>query len=103
MHTRETIYKRTSAGKVQIWYGELDGNKFRTVSGQEDGKKTTSEWTVCAGKNTGKSNETSPEQQAANELDAMYTKRLEREYRRDKDQIDNKYYTKPIKCIKWYE
>lgn len=103
MHTRETIYKRTNSGKVQIWYGQLEDNKFRTVSGQEDGKKVTSEWTACEGKNIGKTNETTPEQQAANELDAMYTKRLEREYRRDKSQIDNKFYTKPMKAIKWYE
>ena len=104
MITRETIYKRTSSGKVQIWYGELDGNgSFRTVSGQIDGKKTTSEWTLCKPKNVGKANATTAVEQAAAELDAMYTKRLEREYRRDIDKIDVKSYTKPMKCLKWYD
>lgn len=103
MHTRETIYKRTSSGKVQVWYGELEGDKYRTTSGQLNGKLNTSEWTVCTPKNVGRSNETTGEQQAALELDAMYSKKLEREYRRSIDDIDNKHYTKPMKSIKWYE
>jgi ATP-dependent DNA ligase len=101
--TRETIYKRTKTGKVQIWYGQLEGNKYRTISGQEDGKKTESEWTVCEGKNLGRSNETTPRQQAAFELDAMYKKKLEREYHRTKDTIDVERYVKPMKSIKWYD
>lgn len=101
--TRETIYKRTRTGKVQIWYGQLEGNKYRTVSGQEDGKKTESEWTIVQGKNIGRSNETTPEQQAANELDSMYKKRLEREYHREKANIDRPRYIKPMKSLKWYE
>lgn len=101
--TRETIYKRTRTGAVQIWYGELEGNKYRTVSGQETGKKTVSEWTIVQGKNIGKSNETTPEQQAANDLDSMYKKRLEREYHRDKANIDVERYIKVMKACKWYE
>lgn len=103
VHTRETIYKRTSSGKVQIWYGELEDNKYRTVSGQEDGKKTTSEWTVCFGKNAGKANETTDEQQAAFELDALYKKKLDRQYRRDKDGVDVKHYIEPMLASKWIE
>ena len=101
MYSRETIFKRTSTGKVQTWQGELDGNKYRTISGQQDGKKVTSAWTECFGKNTGKSNETSDELQAALELDALYRKKLDREYRLSLDDIDTKHYTKPMKAISW--
>ena len=60
----EPIYKATKAGKIQEWRIEVEGNKYRTISGQTDGQKVTSEWTVCAGKNIGRSNETTPEEQA---------------------------------------
>lgn len=96
-----TIYKRTSTGKVQIWYAEVDGDKYRTISGQIDGKHTVSEWTVAEPKNIGKANETSGHTQAVAEVEAMYQKKLAREYREDLTDIDNKHYTKPMKSVKW--
>lgn len=101
MQTHKTIYKRTSSGKVQVWYVEIDGDKFRTISGQQDGKKTTSAWTVAKPKNVGKVNATTGEQQAIAEVQAMYTKKLEREYRESIDAIDVKTYTKPMLADKW--
>ena len=76
----DTIYKRTSAGKIQQWTIEVKDNKFRTVSGQIDGKKTTSSWTECFGKNIGKANETTPRLQAMFEAEAKHTKQLEKHY-----------------------
>ena len=34
----ETIYKATKSGKVQEWTIEIEDNKYRTISGQTDGK-----------------------------------------------------------------
>ena len=99
----ETIYKRTSSGKVQVWTAEVEGNKYRTISGQEDGKKVTSEWTIAEPKNTGRANATTGEQQAVAEVEAMYAKKLAREYRKTKDNIDEKYYTKPMLADGWKE
>lgn len=99
----ETIYKRTSSGKIQVWTAEVEGNKYRTISGQEDGKKVTSEWTFCEPKNVGRSNATSAEEQAVAEVKAMYEKKLAREYRKTKDNIDEKYYTKPMLADGWKE
>lgn len=76
----KTLYKTTTVGKVQQWQVEVDGNKFRTISGQKDGKLVTSNWTVCTGKNIGKANETSPEEQAQAEALALYTKKLGKDY-----------------------
>jgi ATP-dependent DNA ligase len=105
MHIKETIYKRTKSGKIQIWLAHVDSEngRYRTVSGQIDGAHTTSEWTVCEPKNIGKSNETTVSQQAFLEVEAMYRKRLEREYHKSIDEIDHKRYTKPEKALKWYE
>ncbi|WP_300563144.1 hypothetical protein [Companilactobacillus sp.] len=97
----EIIYKRTKTGKIQIWQAETEGDKYRTISGQSDGKKTTSEWTVCLPKNVGRANATTGEQQALAEVKAMYVKKTEREYRYALDDIDTKHYTKPMKSRKW--
>ena len=72
-----TLFKRAVNGKVNEWTVEIENNCFRTISGYTDGVKTTSEWTCCAGKNVGKKNETTPEQQALAEAQAMWTKKLE--------------------------
>jgi DNA ligase-1 len=101
---KDTIYKRTSSGKVQIWYVELDeaNGQFRTISGQQDGKKTTSNWTVCQPKNVGRSNATTAGGQAALEVAAMYEKKLAREYHRSLDDIDNEArYVEPMLADKW--
>ena len=42
-----TLFSRTSTGAIQQWTVQIDGNKFRVESGQTDGKKVLSEWTVC--------------------------------------------------------
>jgi hypothetical protein len=82
------LYKRTKTGAVQVWSVEVEENKFRTVEGQLNGKMTTSEWTTCVGKNIGKTNETSPEQQAILEAKAKEVKKLESGYVVDINTID---------------
>lgn len=108
MQTSPTIFKRTSSGKVQIWYAEHEDGKYRTVSGQKHGKKTTADWTVCEAKNVGRSNETSPEQQAALEVKALYTKKLKLDYHEREKDIDIPKYLAPMLAkkyegIKWDE
>ncbi len=76
----DKIFKVTTLGKTQEWEIEVVGNSYRTIVGQKDGKKITSQWTVCAGKNIGKSNETTPEQQALLEATAARRKKLEKDY-----------------------
>jgi DNA ligase-1 len=82
-----TIYKKTSSGATQLWYAEVEGGKFRTISGQIDGKKTTSEWTVTEPKNVGKQNATTAEQQAVAEVEALYRKKLAKDYHERVDTI----------------
>lgn len=84
-----TIYKRTTKGKVQQWTIELNKNKFRTISGQVDGKKVTSEYTICYSKNIGKANETSDNEQALLEVQALIKKKLESGYSESIDMIDS--------------
>ena len=101
MRDMKTLYKRTTVGKIQEWRVEVDGNKFRTISGQQNGKQVTSEWTVCAGKNIGKANETSPEDQAAKEALAKWTKKTEKHYSVDIGAIDTDKFRKVMLAKKW--
>lgn len=99
----DTLYKRTSAGKIQIWFAEQQGSEFRTTSGQEDGKKVVSKWTTAVGKNVGKANETTPEEQAASEIESLYEHRLERDYWKSRDDVDRVRHFKPMLASKWQD
>ena len=91
-----TLYKRSTTGKISTWYVETDKNCFRTVSGFLDGEKVTSAWTCCEGKNVGKKNATTAEQQADAEAQAMFDKRKALSYWENIEDIDTPVYFKPM-------
>lgn len=98
------LYKRTTTGKIQTWQQEIQGNKYRTHTGQLGGKITTSEWTTCCGKNLGKSNETTGEVQAIKEVEANYKKKLTLgSYVKSLDEIDVPTYFKPMLAYKYQD
>jgi DNA ligase 1 len=74
------LYKRTATGATQVWWQEVVGSRYRTHSGQEGGQIVTSEWTICVGKNIGRINETTPEQQAGAESCSHYAKKRKAGY-----------------------
>lgn len=77
---RNKLYKKDSTGKIRVWWMEIIENRYRTCSGTEGGAVVESEWTEAEGKNVGRANETSPEQQAVLEVDSKYTKKMEQEH-----------------------
>lgn len=82
------IYKRTATGAIQQWQQEVEGGKYRTISGQVDGKLVTTDWVTCEGTNIGRANERTPEQQAVFEVEANYKLKLDKEYHKSIDTID---------------
>ena len=97
----ETIYKKTKTGATQEWTIEVVDNKYRTHSGQVGGAITTNEWTLCYGKNVGKANGTTDEQQAMAEAVAKRTKKLESGYFEDVNNINEQQYFEPMLAAKW--
>jgi len=97
----ETIYKKTKTGATQEWTIEVSDNKYRTHSGQCGGQITTNAWTVVYGKNTGKANATTDDEQAMAEAIAKRTKKLESGYFEDITNIDTKQYFEPMLAAKW--
>lgn len=90
------LYKRAVNGKTLEWEIEVENNCFRTISGYTDGIKTTSEWTCCEGKNTGKKNSTTANEQAVAEATAMHRKRIETGSFENINEIDTPVYFKPM-------
>jgi len=102
MKSTNTLYKRQeSLNKIQEYTIQVEDNKYRTISGYTDGAKTTSEWTVCSGKNIGRSNETTPSQQAVSEAQAKINKKVDSGYFADIKQIDTSVLFKPMLANKW--
>ena len=97
------LYKLDTNGGVRVWWVEVDGNKIRNVSGLLDGEKVESGWKLMKAKNVGKVNETTPEQQAIAEANALYEKKLNRGgYHTSIDDIQTKKYIEPM-LAKTYE
>ena len=97
----QTLVKRRSDGGIQEWSIEVQGNGFRVTAGKQGGKQRINEWTYCKGKNQGKSNETTDEEQAEAEEQAKWQKKLDGEYALSLDEVDNIGYVKPMLAHKW--
>ena len=73
-----TLYKYTELGQVQEWTIYVEGDSFYTIEGINT--LSESKPTVCQGKNIGKSNETTPEQQAELEAKSKWQKKKDKGY-----------------------
>jgi len=91
-----TLYKRTTLGKIQEWTIQVVGDKYRTISGQQDGKKITNNWTTCYPKNVGRANATTGEEQAVNEAVAKHQKKVKEGYCHSLTNIDKKKFYVPM-------
>jgi len=80
----KTLYKKDSKGKLRFLDISTDGDTVVQVSGLVDGKHVTNV-SQCEGKNIGRSNETTPEEQAELQAEAKYVKKLKEGY------FDNTY------------
>jgi DNA ligase-1 len=83
----KTLYSVSKTGKTLVWSASIatapnrDGHlEITVVSGQESGKKVSKVRLVKGGKNLGRSNETSVEEQAEIELERLYKKQYDGGY-----------------------
>lgn len=81
-----TLYKKTSTGAIQTWKIEVDGSTLVTTYGQQGGKLQVARDTISVGKNIGKSNETTSEEQAELEAAAQWEKKKKKGYNESADQ-----------------
>lgn len=81
------LYAHSSTGKTKWWEISAEGNDGPTFIeirwgyvGQEDDKIQTTRRNVGTGKNLGRSNETTPFEQACSEAEAMWQKKQDKKY-----------------------
>lgn len=96
-----TLYARTNTGAVQTWIVEIDGDKYRTIYGQLDGKLQTTDWTYTQFTNLGRANERTPTEQADFEAKAMWKKKKDSGYYEDVADIDKQKFVEPMLAKKW--
>lgn len=78
-----TLFKKDSKGKIQTWdiavtKNGVEGFYIKTKHGKQGGKMQEAADLITEGKNVGRANETTPEQQALSEAEAKWTKQVER-------------------------
>jgi DNA ligase-1 len=92
----QTLYKIDTKGKLREWTMHIDGASFYAVKGLVDGKKTTDKATTTIAKNVGRSNETTPEEQAELQAQAKFQKKLDSGYALDEVDAQKKKFYEPM-------
>lgn len=83
-----TLYKRTSTGAIQTWRIWVEDDTILTEYGQLNGKMQQSTDQIKVGKNVGRSNETTPQQQAQLEAISQWEKKSKKGYVENVDDAD---------------
>ena len=91
-----TLYSRATNGKINEYVIEVEGNKYRTISGYIDGVKTVSEWTVCFSKTY-----CTADEQAIKEAKAIHRKKTETGSYENISDIDTETYFEPMLAKDW--
>ena len=82
------LYKLTSNKAIQEWEIYVKGNVIHKCYGLQNGKKQHVTDTIKKGKNIGRSNETTPEEQAIFEAQAKWTRKKEKDYRETIEELN---------------
>ncbi len=83
MRTLPSLFKLTSTGAIQTWSIGVEANVIIVLHGQQDGKIQRTEETIKDGKNIGRSNETTPEEQAWAEATSKWEGKIKKGYVED--------------------
>lgn len=77
--TWPTLYKKSNTGAILTWNICVEGNVITAVFGHLHGEQQFTRDLITSGKNLGKKNATTPEEQAVLEAEAKWKKKVERE------------------------
>tara|TARA_Y100000593_G_scaffold79250_1_gene147418 strand:+ start:105 stop:1286 length:1182 start_codon:yes stop_codon:yes gene_type:complete len=93
MKKLNTLYKIDTTGKLREWTMVIDDACFYAIKGVVGGKLIEDKPRCCEAKNVGRSNETTPQEQAESEAQAKWQKKLDKDYAlTEKDAQVKKFY-----------
>ena len=93
MKKLQTLYKIDTTGKLREWTMIIEDACFHAVKGVVGGKMIEDKPRCCEAKNVGRSNETTPQEQAELEAQAKWQKKLDKDYAlTEKDAQVKKFY-----------
>ena len=95
MRILNILYKKDSKGNLRQWSVRTKGDSLIEEYGLVDGNLVTTMKT-CKGKNIGRSNETTPEEQAVKEAEAKFDKKLKTGYFEDIEEAKKSRVLKPM-------
>ena len=96
------LYSKTSNGATQQWEIIVEGNTFFVKEGLVNGKLTENKPTIVKGKNIGRSNQTTDEEQAYLQAKRKWQKKIEKGYHQDINDInDESKYFEPMLAHKY--
>lgn len=90
------LYKLDTTGRLRSWRLELDGAKYRTISGLEDGQPVISGWVTAV-----PASQPTAEEQAVFEVNAKYIHQLKREYHETPDTVATPNFFEPMLAKKF--
>ena len=85
----KTIYKKDSTGKIRFLTVKTYGAQVQQLSGVVNSEKIIEHCHLCAGKNIGKANETTPYEQAALEAASKIETKMSAGYFESKEDAEN--------------
>ena len=101
------LYKKDETGKIRYWYMQRDldlKGSYRSVSGivgREETSQQVSEWSYAQGKNIGKVNETTDDEQAMLIVNTTYRIRNEQGYAETVEASGKKFF-QPMLAAKYF-
>lgn len=98
------LYTRDLAGNLRFWQMQINPEKasqYRTVSGIVGGAEVASDWVQAYAKNLGRSNETTAEEQATLEIEALYRHKLDRKYYSNAEDAKSHKFNAPMLAQKY--
>jgi len=92
---------KTASGNINFWDIWTEGPNVRTRWGKLGTDKPLEDLYVAEGKNVGRKNETTPEEQAAKEAQAKFEKQLRLKYVMSVEEAESNLNLKPMRAYVW--
>ena len=101
MKKLQTLYKIDTTGKLREWTMIIEDACFHAVKGVVGGKLIEDKPRCCEAKNVGRSNETTPQEQAELEAQAKWQKKLDKDYALSEEEAKEKKFYAPMLAQKY--